>query len=49
MEHLHDNAAFSRKFARALRPGGVMVHTFPCKFAPFALIDQLLPNRRAAA
>ncbi len=45
MEHLHDNAAFLGNCARALRPGGVMVHTFPCKFAPFALINQLLPNR----
>jgi ubiquinone/menaquinone biosynthesis C-methylase UbiE len=45
VEHLHDNAAFFANCARVLRPGGTLVHTFPCKFAPFSLINQLLPNR----
>jgi SAM-dependent methyltransferase len=44
MEHLPDNAAFLANCARLLRPGGTIVHTFPCKFAPFALLNQLLPN-----
>ena len=30
-----------------LRPGGLMIHAFPGKYAPFALINQLLPNRVA--
>lgn len=29
----------------ALKSGGHFVHLFPCKFAPFALINQILPNR----
>lgn len=45
VEHLHDNAVFFANCARTLRPGGALVHTFPCKFAPFSLINQLLPNR----
>jgi SAM-dependent methyltransferase len=45
VEHLRDNAAFFANCAQVLRPGGVLVHTFPCKFAPFSLINQLLPNR----
>jgi SAM-dependent methyltransferase len=45
VEHLHDNAAFFANCAQVLRPGGALVHTFPCKFAPFSLINQLLPNR----
>jgi SAM-dependent methyltransferase len=45
VEHLHDNRMFFENCARVLRPGGVLVHTFPCKFAPFALLNQILPNR----
>lgn len=45
VEHLHDNAIFFENCKRALRPGGVMVHTFPCKFAPFSLLNRLIPNR----
>jgi SAM-dependent methyltransferase len=47
VEHLHDNAAFFANCARVLRPGGVLLHTFPCKFAPFSLLNQMLPNRFA--
>ena len=47
VEHLHDNRAFLENSARALRPGGVMVHTFPGRFAPFSLLNQLIPNRLA--
>ena len=45
VEHIRDNAAFFENCARVLRPGGVMVHAFSGKFAPFALINQALPNR----
>jgi ubiquinone/menaquinone biosynthesis C-methylase UbiE len=45
VEHLHDNSAFFSNCAKVLHPGGALVHTFPCKFAPFSLINQLLPNR----
>lgn len=44
VEHLHDNAVFFGNCARVLRPGGILIHTFPCKFTPFSLINQLLPN-----
>ncbi len=44
VEHLHDNAAFFANCARVLRPGGVLAHAFPCKFTPFSVINQLVPN-----
>ena len=44
VEHIRDNRAFFANCARALRPGGTMIHTFPGRFAPFALINQVLPN-----
>jgi SAM-dependent methyltransferase len=45
VEHIRDNAAFFGNCARVLCPGGVMVHAFPGRFAPFALMNQTLPNR----
>ena len=45
VEHIRDNAAFFRNSAHVLRPGGIMVHAFLGRFAPFALMNQLLPNR----
>ena len=44
VEHLPDNARFFANCAQVLRSGGVLVHTFPCKYAPFALLNKLLPN-----
>jgi SAM-dependent methyltransferase len=44
VEHIHDNAVFFRNCAYVLRPGGVMIHVFSGRFAPFALMNQLLPN-----
>ena len=44
VEHIRDNTAFFENCARVLRPGCIMVHAFAGKFAPFALINQLLPN-----
>ncbi len=44
VEHIPDNQAFFTNCARVLRPGGTMIHAFPAKFAPFALINQVLPN-----
>lgn len=49
IEHLKDNAAFMRSCSRVLREGGCAVHTFPGRFAPFALANALLPNRLARA
>ena len=44
-EHIRDNAAFFRNCAAALRPGGIMIHAFSGRFAPFSLINQFIPNR----
>lgn len=44
VEHIHDNAAFFRNCGYVLRPGGVMIHAFSGRFAPFALMNQLFPN-----
>lgn len=43
MEHLESPQAFLRHSWRVLKPGGYGIHVFPCKFAPFALINGLLP------
>ncbi|HEX5316691.1 MAG TPA: class I SAM-dependent methyltransferase [Candidatus Kapabacteria bacterium] len=45
VEHIHNNIAFFENCARVLRPGGIMIHTFPGKFAPFSVLNQLLPNK----
>lgn len=47
LEHLLDIEAFVAESRRALREGGYFVHLFPCRFAPFALINRLLPDRIA--
>lgn len=44
VEHLPDNEAFFKNCAEVLRPGGMLVHTFPGRFAPFAMLNQILPN-----
>lgn len=44
LEHLPDLGAFFAEAARVLRPGGEMIHTFPCRFAPFALLNRALPS-----
>jgi SAM-dependent methyltransferase len=48
LEHLPDVARFIENSARVIKPGGHCIHLFPSKFAPFALINQALPNRAAA-
>jgi SAM-dependent methyltransferase len=45
VEHIRDNAAFFRNCASVLRPGGTMIHAFSGRFAPFALMNQVFPNR----
>ena len=48
MEHLPDNEAFLRNARKMLKPGGTMVLLFTNKFAPFALINRLLPAKLSA-
>ncbi len=44
VEHFRDTAGFVAEAARVLRPGGWFVNVFPCRFAPFALLNQSLPR-----
>jgi SAM-dependent methyltransferase len=44
LEHLSDLDAFLLQASRVLKPGGYFIHWIPCKFAPFAIINSLLPN-----
>ena len=44
VEHLPDVARFFANCAELLRPGGYAIHTFPCKYSPFALLNRILPN-----
>lgn len=44
LEHLENSEAFIANSARALKPGGYCIHVFPSKYAPFALLNRLLPH-----
>jgi SAM-dependent methyltransferase len=44
LEHLNNLEAFVEEAARVLRPGGYFVHWIPCRYAPFAVVNRLLPN-----
>ena len=45
MEHLSDVEGFIANSATVLKPGGYTIHVFPCRFAPFAIANRMLPNR----
>jgi SAM-dependent methyltransferase len=47
VEHIHDTERFIRNVARILKPGGKLFMLFPCRYAPFAVINRLIPNRLA--
>jgi SAM-dependent methyltransferase len=49
LEHLRDTRAFVAESARVTRAGGYAIHFFPSRFAPFAIANQLLPNRVSRA
>jgi len=44
LEHLNDQQAFVSNAYAALKPGGYFIHVFPCKYALFSMINQLLPK-----
>ncbi|HXM22016.1 MAG TPA: methyltransferase domain-containing protein [Terriglobales bacterium] len=43
LEHLKGVDRFAREAYRVLKPGGVFITLFPNKYAPFSLINRLLP------
>jgi SAM-dependent methyltransferase len=47
LEHLRDVPGFAREAARVLKPGGRFVHLLPSRYAPFAVINRILPQRVA--
>ena len=47
IEHLADTEAFVREVARVLKCGGRTIHFLPSRYAPFALINRMLPANLA--
>ncbi len=47
LEHLANLEDFVIGAARAIRPGGYFIHWVPNKFAPFAIVNAMLPNKLA--
>jgi ubiquinone/menaquinone biosynthesis C-methylase UbiE len=45
VEHLPEVGAFCRHAFRVLRPGGAMLHVFPCRNAVFSELNRLIPFR----
>jgi SAM-dependent methyltransferase len=45
LEHLQDVGSFVRESARVLRAGGAFIHVFPSRYAPFAVLNRMLPHR----
>jgi ubiquinone/menaquinone biosynthesis C-methylase UbiE len=44
LEHLENVESFIARSRRVLKVGGYFIHVFSSKFAPYALINQALPN-----
>jgi SAM-dependent methyltransferase len=49
IEHLHDVDAFLQLAQRKLRPGGKLIVTFAGKWATFAMLNRLLPEKAKVA
>jgi SAM-dependent methyltransferase len=45
VEHIHDSESFIRNVASVLRPGGRLFLLFPCRYAPFAVINRIVSNK----
>lgn len=47
LEHLRGVDQFAREAYRVLKPGGVFITLFPNKYAPFSVINRILPVKAA--
>lgn len=45
LEHLNNPEIFIKNSFKILKNGGYSIHLFSCKYAPFAIINQLLPGK----
>ena len=45
IEHLPDSEEFIRNAAKVLKPAGRIFLLFPCRYAPFAVINRIIPNK----
>ena len=45
VEHILDTERFTRNAASVLKPGGKIFLLFPCRYAPFAIFNRIIPNR----
>src|SRR6267143_4959079 len=45
IEHMPDSEEFIRSAAKVLKPAGRLFLLFPCRYAPFALINRIIPNK----
>jgi SAM-dependent methyltransferase len=44
LEHISPMAAFADEGLRVLKPGGLFIHLFSSRWAPFAILNRLLPH-----
>jgi SAM-dependent methyltransferase len=47
LEHLDDVERYIGNCRAVLKDDGYLIHSFPCKFSPSSIINQLLPGRLA--
>jgi SAM-dependent methyltransferase len=45
MEHIPDTNKFIQNAATVLKPNGRVFLLFPCRYAPFAIVNRMIPNR----
>lgn len=48
LEHISDASSFFKDAGRVLRTNGYFIHLCPGRYAPFAVLNRLLPHRLAA-